>query len=375
MKFSEVIGQKALKDKFIKEIGEGRVPHAQLFQGPTGCGKLPLAMAYAQFLLCEHPLDNDACGTCPSCVKMQKMVHPDLHFVFPVIKQNANKPSVSDDFMKEWRSLFLATPYFGFSHWLAQIKAENKQPLILVQESDEIARKMALKSSEGGYKIVLIWLPERMNVQCANKLLKLLEEPPLQTLFLLVSEAPEQLLPTILSRTQRILIPPLEERDLIQALQQRNGLLPDDAASVAHLANGSYVKALETIYLNQDAQLYFELFVNLMRLSYQRKIKEMKRWSETLADLGRERQKAFLQYAQHALRENFISNFRQPNMLYMNKSEHSFAQRFAPFIHELNCMEIMDEFDLAQRHIEQNVNAKMVFFDLSLRMIVLIKRQ
>ena len=375
MKFSEVIGQKALKDKFIKEIGEERVPHAQLFQGPVGCGKLPLAVAYAQFLLCEHPLNDDACGTCPSCVKMQKLVHPDLHFVFPVIKQNSNKPSVSDDFIREWRSLSLATPYFAFSHWLAQIKAENKQPLILVQESDEIARKMALKSSEGGYKIVIIWLPERMNVQCANKLLKLLEEPPLQTVFLLVSEAPEQLLPTILSRTQRILVPPLEEADLIQALQQRNGLLPEDASSVAHLANGSYVKALETIYLNHDSQQYFDLFVSLMRLSYQRKIREMKQWSDTLADLGREKQKAFLQYAQHALRENFISNFHQPNMLYMNKSEHSFAQRFAPFIHELNCIEIMDEFDLAQRHVEQNVNAKMVFFDLSLRMIVLIKRQ
>jgi len=375
VKFSEVIGQKVLKDKFIREITEGKVPHAQLFQGATGCGKLPLAVAYAQFLLCEHPLGTDACGICPSCVKMQKLVHPDLHFVFPVIKTNASKPSISDDFIKEWRSLFLATPYFDFSHWLTQIKAENKQPSILVQESDEIARKMALKSSEGGYKIVIIWLPERMNVQCANKLLKLLEEPPLQTLFLLVSEAPEQLLPTILSRTQRILVPPLDELDLIQALQERNGLLPDDAASVAHLADGNYVKALNTIYSNHDSQVYFELFVSLMRLSYQRKIKEMKQWSDTLADLGREKQKAFLQYAQHALRENFISNFHQSKMLYMNKSEHSFAQRFAPFIHELNCIEIMDEFDLAQRHVEQNINAKMIFFDLSLRMIVLIKRQ
>ncbi len=375
MYFRDVIGQNTLKDKFLRETGEGRIPHAQLLYGAPGSGKLPLALAYARYTLCRNPHDGDACGTCPSCVKMDKLVHPDLHFIFPIVKKKSGASTVCDEWLREWRELLGNSPYFSLTHWLKQMQAGNSQAMIYVRESDEITRKLSLKSSEGGYKITLIWLPERMNTECANKLLKLLEEPPEQTLFLLVSEEPEKLLPTILSRTQRIQVPRIGEEEIANALQTRQGLSAEDARSIAHLSDGSYLKALETIHVQEESQLFFDLFVNLMRLSYQRKIKEMKAWSEQVAAMGRERQKEFLLYAQRMVRENFIYNFHRPEMVYMNAPEQGFATRFAPFIHEHNCIGIMEELNLAQRHIEQNVNAKMVFFDLTLKMIVLIKQQ
>ena len=244
----------------------------------------------------------------------------------------------------------------------------------LCQGSDEITRKLSLKSSEGGYKVTIVWLPEKLHEVCANKLLKLLEEPPEKTIFLLISEAPEMILPTILSRTQRFNIPKIEEADIAEALQQKYGVQPRDSETIAHLANGDFIKALETIHLNEENELFFNLFVSLMRLSYQRKIREMKQWSEQLAAMGRERQKNFLDYCQRMTRENFIYNLHRKEMNYMTLPEQNFATRFAPFVNERNVMGIMDELSEAQRHIEQNVNARMVFFDFSLKMIVLLKQ-
>lgn len=375
MFFRDVIGQSSIKEKFLRETSEGKVPHAQLLYGAPGCGKLSLALAYARYMLCREPHNGDACGTCPSCIKMNKLVHPDLHFIFPIVKKKSGASTVCDEWLAEWRGLLLESPYFTLSHWLSKMQAGNSQAVIYVRESDEITRKLSMKSSEGGYKITIIWLPERMNVECANKLLKLLEEPPAETLFLLVSEEPERLLSTITSRTQRIPIPRIHEADIAQALQNRQQLSPSDAAIVAHLSDGSYTKALETIHVSEESNFFFELFTSLMRLSYQRKIKEMKAWSEKAAAMGRERQKEFFLYAQRLIRENFMYNFRKPDIVYMNVPEQGFATRFAPFIHERNCIGIMNELDLAQRHISQNVNAKMVFFDLTLKMIVLIKQQ
>ena len=230
-----------------------------------------------------------------------------------------------------------------------------------------------MKSSEGGYKIMIVWLPEKMNVECSNKLLKLLEEPPAQTLFLLISNNPEGLLPTILSRCQRFHIPRIENDYMIETLTGKYGLSNQDALSIAHLANGNFVKALDTIHLNEDHRLFHELFVNLMRLAYQRKIREMKQWSEQVASMGRERQKSFLEYCQKMIRENFIYNFGRQELVYMNRDETNFSLRFAPFINERNVMDMMNELGIAQLHVEQNVNPKMIFFDLSLRMIMLLK--
>lgn len=371
--FKDVIGQQAAKERLIQEVQEGRVPHAQLFCGPAGAGKLPLALAYARYLCCAHPTGEDACGTCPSCVKWNKLVHPDVHFMFPIVRNAKAKKEVCDDYMSGWRHLLTTTPYFSLDDWLEEMGAENGQAIIYARESDEIARKLSLKSVEGGYKITLVWLPEKLHEVCANKLLKLLEEPPSLTVFLLVSEAPDQILSTILSRTQRFNVPRIAEEAIADALRTRYGVQPADSEAIAHMANGNFIKALQTISLDEENKLFFDLFVSLMRLSYARRIREMKQWSEQVAALGRERQKNLLDYCQRMLRENFIYNLHCPEMNYMTRPEENFATRFAPFINERNVVGIMNELSEAQLHIGQNVNPRMVFFDFALKMIVLLK--
>lgn len=372
--FRDVIGQGAAKQRLLQEAGEGRIPHAQLFCGPEGAGKLPLALAYAKYLCCTNPGPEGACGTCPSCVKWNKLVHPDVHFMFPIVKSAKGKKEVCDDYLADWRHLLMNNPYFALPHWLSAMGAENGQALIYARESDEITRKLSLKSVEGGYKITIIWLPEKMHEACANKLLKLLEEPPEKTLFLLVSEMPEQLLSTILSRTQRFSVPRIAEADIALALRDKYAVQSADADAIAHMANGSFVKALETTSLNEENQLFFDLFVSLMRLAWQRKIRELKQWSEQVAGLGRERQKNFLDYCQRMIRENFIYNLHQPEMNYLTRPEENFAIRFAPFVNERNVVGIMEELSEAQLHIVQNVNPRMVFFDFALKMIMLLKQ-
>lgn len=372
--FRDVIGQEAAKQRLLQEAGEGRIPHAQLFCGPEGAGKLPLALAYAKYLCCTNPGPEGACGTCPSCVKWNKLVHPDVHFMFPIVKSAKGKKEVCDDYLADWRYLLMKNPYFALPHWLSAMGAENGQALIYARESDEITRKLSLKSVEGGYKITIIWLPEKMHEACANKLLKLLEEPPEKTLFLLVSEMPEQLLSTILSRTQRFSVPRIAEADIALALRDKYAVQSADADAIAHMANGSFIKALETISLNEENQLFFDLFVSLMRLAWQRKIRELKQWSEQVAGLGRERQKNFLDYCHRMIRENFIYNLHQPEMNYLTRPEENFAIRFAPFVNERNVVGIMEELSEAQLHIVQNVNPRMVFFDFALKMIMLLKQ-
>jgi len=374
MFFKDIIGQNEIKLKLIEEVREGRIPHAQIFCGPEGVGKMAIALAYARYICCAHPGSTDACGVCPSCVKFNKLVHPDVHFVFPIVKSAKGKKEVCDDFIAEWRAFVLKNPYFNLPHWLNEMDAENSQAIIYSKESDEITKKLSLKSSEGGFKITLIWLPEKMHPVCANKLLKLLEEPPEKTIFLLISEAPDLILTTILSRTQRVNIRKIDEESIAQALREKYAVLQTDSQVIAHMANGSFIKALEAIHLNEENHFFFELFVSLMRLSYQRKIREMKLWSEQVAGMGRERQKSFLSYCQRMIRENFIFNFHQKDLNYMTSDEQNFAIRFAPFVNERNIMGIMDELSEAEQHIEQNVNAKMVFFDFSLKMIVLLKQ-
>ena len=372
MFFRDIIGQEDIKKQLIKNVQENKIAHAQLFCGGEGIGKLPLAIAYARYISCLHPSEEDACGKCANCIKFNNLAHPDLHFIFPVVKKKNTKEIVSDDYIAEWRELIAKTPYFNLHTWLEEMGAENQQALIYVKESNEIIRKLSLKSSQGGYKIIIIWLPEKMNQECSNKLLKLLEEPAEQTVFLLVSEEPDALLTTIQSRTQRINIKGIDENDIKEALINIYGLQEQDATNIAHQCEGNFLKAIESISLNEENKLFFDLFVALMRLSYQRKIKDMKVWSETVATMGREKQKHFLGYCQRMIRENFIYNFHNRSITYLANDEEAFSTRFAPFINERNVMEIMNELNEAQRHIEQNVNAKMVFFDFSLKMIVLL---
>ena len=371
MLFKDIIGQEEAKERLIREAKEGKIAHARLFCGNEGVGKLPLAIAYAQYLSCEHPTDNDSCGVCPNCVKYKKLIHPDLHFVFPVIKKK-NKDTISDDYLQEWREILNSSPYFNLNMWLKEMGAENQQAQIYVKESDEIIRKLNLKSSQGGYKVMIMWLPEKMNVECSNKLLKLLEEPPTQTIFILISEEPDMLLPTIQSRVQRFNIHAIDKEKIAETLCLNYGLEPNDAKNIAHRCQGNFLKALETIHLNEDNQFYFDEFVSLMRLAYQRKIREIKQWSDNIAAIGRERQKNFLAYIQRMLRESFIYNFHTPDISYLSGEEQKFSSRFSPFINEGNVISIMEELSIAEQHIGQNVNAKMVFFDLALKMIVLL---
>lgn len=372
MFFKDIIGQSSAKRHLLTLTNENRVPHAMLFSGIEGSGKLPLALAFARYLCCDHPGIDDACGHCPSCVKMNHYAHPDLHFAFPVIKQKSSRDSVSDDFIAAWREQLIEAPYFSLQDWLIRIGAENQQAQIFVSESDEIQRKLAFKSSQGGYKVMIIWLPEKMNTECGNKLLKLLEEPPAQTLFLLVTESPDNVLPTLISRTQRFHLPPLGEQEIADMLRNRYMISDDDADNIAHRSAGSVLKAIENIHLDEESKLFFELFTRLMRLAYARKIRDLKQWSEEVSVLGRERQKYFLDYCQRMIRESFIYNLHHPEMNYIGREETQFLSRFAPFISEKNITGITNELALASRHIEQNVNAKFVFFDMALKTIVLL---
>lgn len=373
MKFSQVIGQEDATRRLRQQAAEGRVPHALLFCGLEGSGKLASAWALASLLLCQHPTEGDSCGTCPACHMTANLAHPDLHFVFPVVKgKNGKSAPVSDMYLDKWRTLMKESPYFARETWLERMETQNQQAQIYVEESNAILRKLSLKSSQGGYKVMIIWQPELMNIATANKLLKLLEEPPGDTVIILVSERPEQLLGTIVSRTQRIDFKPLNEEELTQALMRDNALEERTARGIARLSGGSYATAQSMLRVNEDADLFFDMFVLLMRLSYQRKVKDMFEWSEQVASWGRERQKSFLDYCQRLIRENFVYNFKLPQINYMGAKEADFAIRFARFVNEQNVIGIMDELSDASRDIEQNVNPRMVFFDFALQMIVLL---
>ena len=378
MFFKDIIGQKSLLAQLSRMVDENRLAHALLLTGPSGNGKLPVAVALARYILCTNRRNGDACGCCPSCVKMDKLVHSDLHFVFPVKKKknsSSDSAPVSDDYISEWREIFLKEPYFSYSDWLAMLDVENQQPIIYEKESSEILRKLSLKSREGGWKIMIIWLPEKMKEACSNKLLKILEEPPAETLFLLVAESTEHILPTILSRTQRVDIPRILADDVAEALQRRYALDGETARSVAQQSGGDWEKAESMLRVDNDKKLYLELFMTLMRMAYRRDIMAMKKWSEQVAALGRERQKGMLEYCQRMIRENFMMNFGRNEMLYLSPEERSFSVNFSPFVNENNIFGIMEEVADAQKHVEQNVNAKMIFFDMALRMIVWIKNR
>ena len=381
MLFKDIIGQESTKQQLRQAVREGRIPHAQLFAGIAGIGKLQLALAYAQYLNCPHRTEEDSCGTCPTCLQFQHLQHPDLHFVFPIVGSD----EVCNSFLEPWRQILLTKHYFDLNEWHEALGVETKQSMIYEKESGEILRKLSLKAYGDGYKVMIIWQPEKMNAT-ANKLLKILEEPAEKTVFLLVSEHPEQLLSTIRSRVQTVQIPRLETETIAAALQQR-GIDAAKAADIARIANGSYLSALKKADETEENKQELRDFIALFRDAYtvgvlkdpQKKFESLtrlRRWALEMADskVGRERQKHFLQYAQTQVRENFIRNVGRPELNYQMEDERIFSDRFAPFIHSGNVEAIMNQLDLAERQIEQNGNAKMIFFDLCLQMIVLIKK-
>ena len=388
----EVIGQQDIWNRLMEMVQENRVPHALMFCGPQGCGKLAMALAFASYLLGERDETDAAAQALPpmsddqkrsDCSMLGKWEHPDLHFTFPTIK-TSDMPSehqpVSLDYIRQWREMLLSQgPYITISDWMKHMgKVEgdfNKQAIITVEESNNIARELIMMSNQGGYKISLIWLPERMNLTSANKILKLLEEPPRQTLFLLVSENPELLLETIRSRAQRIDFKKIDNEEVKKALIERRLLDENTAHRIARIANGNWNLALEELDSGNENRQHLDMFIMLMRLAYLRNIHDLKKWSEVVATFGREKQKRMLDYFMHMLRESFMYNFRQPELVYMTQEEENFAQNFARFINEANIIDISDLFEESKQFIAQNANPKIVFFDMALKIIVLLIRK
>ena len=364
MDFSEIIGQETVKSQLVQEIETGRLPHALMLYGPEGNGAYALALAIATRLLAVNESGE---------AMMKTLQHPDLHFSFPVFKKKEGA-GTSDLFIEKWRTMVLNNPYISYSEWLDVIGADTGQLLIYVDESINLIKKLSLKSNQGGYKIVIMWLPEKMNLQCANKMLKLLEEPPQKTLFLLISEDPEQILPTIRSRTQMIHVPKIAHEDMVRTLTEQYHVRPADAQSITRISRGNMTEALRLISDASEWEEFFANYVELMRMAYQRNVKGLKRWSEDIATMGREKEKRFLDYCQRMTRENFINNFHNPEIVYMDEKEQQFSKNFSPYINESNVIDIMNELALCQRDVIRNVNGKILFFDFALKMIVLIKK-
>ena len=376
MKFADIIGQQALKRHLAESIDRGRISHAQLFTGAAGTGALPLAIAYAQYLNCPNRKNGDSCGVCPSCQQISQLAHPDIHFVFPVNKQGkkSGEAVLSSDFMPLWREMVADTNgYFTRQMWYDRLDlGKTLQGMISAKEADEIIRRLSFKSFESEYKVMIVWLPEVMNEEAANKILKILEEPWEKTIFLLVSERPDRLLQTILSRTQEVAVPRLTVEDLMplsegDEQQRRN---------IARLAAGDLIEMRRLAGGEEDAvrEESFELFCRLMRLSYNDKHLELIDWADEVATLSREQQRSMLLHAARLLRESYMLHAGLGSISYLWGEEAKFCNNFAPFIGNQNIEFLIGEIETAMRQISQNGNARIVFTHFALAVSKQINR-
>ncbi len=373
MQFKEVTGQNPTKELLIQLAREHRVPHAIMLIGPPGNGKIGIALAFGQYLNCKNKTETDSCGVCSSCLKYKKLIHPDLHFSFPVIKTSSLSKPTSTDYLPKWREFFLANPYPLYERWNQFIAEENKQGMIYVDEASEIIQKLNKKSYEADYKVSLIWLPETMNPTCANKILKILEEPPANTIFILVTEEEQKLLSTIRSRCQTIRIPKIDEKDLARALALHPSIGENNPAVVARIANGNYILAEEFLLEDEVRRYNYQQYAALMRYGYSRNLQDLLIWSDELSVIGRTRQVSFLRYCSAFTRENFMANFQQPDLVTMDENEEKFARRFSPFIQEKNVIHLFSEFEKSLRDVASNGNPKAIFTDLAIKVSKLIR--
>jgi DNA polymerase-3 subunit delta' len=382
MQFSDILGQEHIKNHLTRSADLGRIPHAQLFVGPEGCGTLPMAIAYAQYILCNNQ-NGENSGANESCnLKFQKISHPDLHFVYPTVSTEGvkTKPK-SIDFIGDWRQFVSQNPYGGLFDWYTLLGVQNKQGEIRVDDAQEILKSLALKSYEGGYKIMIIWMADKMNIAASNKLLKLLEEPPEKTVFILISENEEDIIQTIRSRCQILHFIGLSENSIAKALVTLESVEPKLAAKIAHQAQGNYNKALHLLKDDSEEFPFEQWFVVWVRAAFKAKgnaavIADLIQWSEQIAALGRETQKKFLQYCIDIFRQALLHNYETPSLVYFEPAVENFTiAKFAPFVNGNNIHEIFQELSDAIYHIERNGNAKIILTDLSIKLTRLIHKK
>jgi len=382
MQFSEILGQDHIKNHLTRSADLGRIPHAQLFVGPEGCGTLPMAIAYSQYILC-HNQNGENIGENESCnLKFQKISHPDLHFVYPSVttEEVKTKPK-SIDFIADWRQFVADNPYGGLFDWYSVLGVQNKQGLIRVEDAAEVLKTLALKSYEGGYKIMIVWMADKMNIEASNKLLKLIEEPPQKTVFILITENEEDLIQTIRSRCQVLHFNGLSEQVITEALISRENVEPKLATKIAHQAQGNFNKALNLLKDDNEEFPFEQWFVDWVRAAFQAKknaavIADLIQWSDQIAALGRETQKKFLQYCIDVFRQALLHNYETQSLVYMESTIENFTiAKFAPFINGNNINEIFQELSDAIFHIERNGNAKIILTDLSIKLTRLIHKK
>lgn len=381
MFFKDILGLSHIKNHLSSSADAGRIPHAQLFVGPEGCGLLPMALAYAQYIICQNVGGENEGGNAACNLKFNSFAHPDVHFAFPVANSDKVKShAVSDHYMKEWRQFMNEQPYGNLFDWYRLIEIEKKQGQIGVDEAQDIVRKLYLKSYEGGYKVMLIWMAEKLNTAASNKLLKLIEEPPDKTIFLLLCEDEEQIIQTIRSRCQVVHFPPLAEDAIANALLEKGAATPE-AMRIAHEANGNFNKALDLLNNDSEDLVFENWFVQWVRSAFKAKgnkaaIHELLLWSEEVAKTGRETQKKFLQYCIIVMRQALMINYGADELAYLKIHADGFQlKKFAPFVHENNILDITNELEEAIYHIERNGNAKIIFTDLSIKLTRLLHRK
>jgi len=381
MFFKDILGLSHIKNHLTLSADAGRIPHAQLFVGPEGSGLLPMALAYAQYVICNNTNSENEGGEEACNLKFNSFSHPDMHFAFPVANSDkAKSHAVSDNYIQEWRNFMAEQPYGNLFDWYRLIEIEKKQGQIGVDEAQAVLKKLSLKSYEGGYKVMIIWMAERMNTAASNKLLKLIEEPPDKTVFILLCQDEEQIIQTIKSRCQVLHFPPLAEEAIVTGLIDK-GATKEEAMRVAHEANGNFNKALD-LFNNDSEDLVFEKwFVQWVRSAFKAKgnkaaIHELILWSEELAKTGRETQKKFLHYCIMVMRQALLLNYGAEELAYMKIHVDGFQlKKFAPFIHENNILPIVEELENAIYHVERNGNAKIIFTDLSIKLTRLLHKK
>ena len=372
MQFKDIVGHGQLKQSMIKNINEGRISHAQMFLGAEGSGALPLALAYIQYLFCTNKTETDSCGKCSQCNRIAKLAHPDVHFVYPVALSKEKGIEKSSDVFREWVEAFTEDPYLSLADWMDFIGAENKQPTIAVEESKDILHKISLTAMEGSYKTMIIWMPEKMNLFTANKLLKVLEEPPDKTVFILVSES-SQMLATILSRTQLIKILRCGENELTEALIQIHGLSKEAATAIAKACEGNYRLAQMMVKGEMDAEFNMQRFQQWMRVCLNMDGLKLSDWINEVTSIGREKQKQFLAFAIKTIRQSILLGLNYPAGI--NPADQDFLNKFSPFINYENGASIAEELNNAYYAIERNAHTKILFMSLSIKIHTLFPQR